>query len=501
MTDDLRFAQMMREDASALPPPEKINPWQMAMTQVLWGFGLSTITLNFLYLDYILPALGAVLLVLGFRTLRRENRPLRWCYILSIAKLLVCAAGDVLAALPVKVELPGAYISTAVTLVLYICLWRGMVEVSRAAGAEKPAAPAAGAMALFYALLLPLALIGLQGWLLVMPILIVYAAILRNMWKLTRSLENMGYAITAAPVRLPGWAVLWGSLAAMLAAVLLTAFLGQRYPMDWQPRQDAPQDASIRQSLLGKGFPADVLDDLTADEVTQLSGAVRVYHQTERLYSSTAYRKVTLSRFLSDPPHTLQYDRTLTETDDAGNRTYRYVYRVYDTLEQTMRHVAVELPAEDGAARFVYIHHLTYATPTSPYTEMLELWPAWQTQDGWFPGGHVSGRVLCERNGTAQAAPFHTLESGSQQVSDLFGTRQTQRITAGWSFPRNAEHARAYVFYDALRGEDGWVIESWANYVCQTAPVYPFRDAAALWHSYGSDAYSLRQTALQVFDG
>lgn len=501
MTDDLRFAQMMREDASALPPPEKINPWQMAMTQVLWGFGLSTITLNFLYLDYILPALGAVLLVLGFRTLRRENRPLRWCYILSIAKLLVCAAGDVLAALPVKVDLPGAYISTAVTLVLYICLWRGMVEVSRAAGAEKPAAPAAGAMALFYALLLPLALIGLQGWLLVMPILIVYAAILRNMWKLTRSLEDMGYAITAAPVRLPGWAVLWGSLAAMLAAVLLTAFLGQRYPMDWHARDDAPQDAAIRQSLLDKGFPAQVLDDLTADEVAQLSGAVRVYHQTERLYSSTAYRKVTLSRFLSDPPHTLQYDRTLTETDDAGNRTYRYVYRVYDTLEQTMTHVAVELPEEDGVRRYIYIHHLTYAAPPSPYTEMLELWPAWQTQGDWFPGGHVSGRVLCQKNGTAQAAAFHTLKSGSQQVSDLFGTRQTQRITAGWSFPRGVESPRAYVFYDALRGQDGWVIESWANYVCQTAPVYPFRDAAALWHSYGSDAYSLRQTALQVFDG
>ena len=297
------------------------------------------------------------------------------------------------------------------------------------------------------------------------------------------------------------YSVLWGALGALLAAVLLAMFLGQRYPMDWQPQQDAPQDAAIRQSLLDKGFPAQVLDDLTADEVTQLSGAVRVYHQTERLYSNTDYREVTLSRFLRDPPHTLQYDHTLTETDDAGNRTYRYVYRVYDTLEQTMRHVAVELPAEDGAARFVYIHHLTYAAPPSPYTEMLELWPAWQTQGGWSPGGHVSGRVLYERNGTAQAAPFHTLESGSQQVSDLFGTRQTQRITAGWSFPHGVESPRAYVFYDALRGEDSWVIESWANYVCQTAPVYPFRDAAALWHSYGSDAYSLRQTALQVFDG
>lgn len=503
MTDERRFDDLLREDAAALPPPAagEINPWSMAMTRVLWGLGLITITLNFLYLDVILPAVGGLLLVLGFCTLRRENTPLRWCYILSLASLAVRGACIVLAALPVETGLAPAYVNIALLQVLYVCLWRGMVGVSRAAGEEKPAATAAGAMAVFYAVLTVLALIGVEGWLLVLPMLVLYILLLRSMVRLSRSLADTGYAITAAPVRLPDAAVLWGGLGVLLAAVLLAMFLGQRYPMDWQPRQDAPQDASIRQSLLEKGFPADVLDDLTADEVAQLSGAVRVYHQTERLYSNTDYREVTLSRFLRDPPHTLQYDHTLTETDDAGNRTYRYVYRVYDTLEQTMRHVAVEIPAEGDTARFVYIHHLTYAASPSPYTEMLELWPAWQTQSDWFPGGHVSGRVLCERNGTAQAAAFHTLKSGSQQVSDLFGTRQTQRITAGWSFPRGVESPRAYVFYDALRGQDGWVIESWANYVCQTAPVYPFRDAAALWHSYGSDAYSLRQTALQVFDG
>ena len=503
MTDERRFDDLLREDAAALPPPAagEINPWSMAMTRVLWGLGLITITLNFLYLDVILPAVGGLLLVLGFCTLRRENTPLRWCYILSLASLAVRGACIVLAALPVETGLAPAYVNIALLQVLYVCLWRGMVGVSRAAGEEKPAATAAGAMAVFYAVLTVLALIGVEGWLLVLPMLVLYILLLHSMVRLSRSLADTGYAITAAPVRLPDAAVLWGGLGVLLAAVLLAMFLGQRYPMDWQPRQDAPQDASIRQSLLEKGFPADVLDDLTADEVAQLSGAVRVYHQTERLYSNTDYREVTLSRFLRDPPHTLQYDHTLTETDDAGNRTYRYVYRVYDTLEQTMRHVAVEIPAEGDTARFVYIHHLTYAAPPSPYTEMLELWPAWQTQGDWFPGGHVSGRVLCERNGTAQAAAFHTLKSGSQQVSDFFGTRQTQRITAGWSFPRGVESPRAYVFYDALRGQDGWVIESWANYVCQTAPVYPFRDAAALWHSYGSDAYSLRQTALQVFDG
>ena len=295
--------------------------------------------------------------------------------------------------------------------------------------------------------------------------------------------------------------MLWGGLGVLLAAVLLTAFLGQRYPMDWHARDDAPQDETIRQQLLTKGFPSYVLDDLTAEEVSRMAGAVRVYRQVERLYSDTDYRTITTTHYMSDPVRPLVFDRTITDVDGEGERHYTYVYRVYDTLEQTMTHVAVELPEEDGVRRYIYIHHLTYAAPLSPYTEMLELWPAWQTQGDWFPGGHVSGRVLCERNGTAQAAAFHTLKSGSQQVSDLFGTRQTQRITAGWSFPRGVESPRAYVFYDALRGQDGWVIESWANYVCQTAPVYPFRDAAALWHSYGSDAYSLRQTALQVFDG
>lgn len=503
MTDDLRFDELLREDAAALPPPAdgEITPWRTAMDRILWGMGLTTITLNFLWLDVLLPAIGAVLLVLGFRTLRRENAPLRWGYRLSLLALAIRFAGDVLAALPVDVGNTLAYVHIPVTLALYVCLWRGMVGVSRAAGAEKPAAPAAGAMAVFYAALTALALIGLEGWLLVLPLLALYLFLLRSMVRLSRSLTDTGYAITAAPVRLSDSAVLWGALGALLAAVLLAMFLGQRYPMDWQPRQDAPQDADIRQSLLDKGFPSYVLDDLTAEEVSRMAGTVRVYRQVERLYSDTDYRTITTTHYMSDPDRPLVFDRTITDVDGEGERHYTYVYRVYDTLEQTMTHVAVELPEEDGVRRYIYIHHLTYAAPPSPYTEMLELWPAWQTQGGWSPGGHVSGRVLYERNGTAQAAPFHTLESGSQQVSDLFGTRQTQRITAGWSFPHGVESPRAYVFYDALRGEDSWVIESWANYVCQTAPVYPFRDAAALWHSYGSDAYSLRQTALQVFDG
>ena len=67
-------------------------------------------------------------------------------------------------------------------------------------------------MAVFYAVLTVLALIGVEGWLLVLPMLVLYILLLRSMVRLSRSLADTGYAITAAPVRLPDAAVLWGGL-------------------------------------------------------------------------------------------------------------------------------------------------------------------------------------------------------------------------------------------------------------------------------------------------
>ena len=145
---------------------------------------------------------------------------------------------------------------------------------------------------IFYAVLIPLAYIGLEGWLAVLPFVIIYIVILRNLVKLSRSLADTGYVVTAAPVRLPSRAVLWGYLGMTLAAILLAMFLGQRYPMDWQPRADVPQDAAIRAELLELGFPRDVLDDLTADEVAQMAGAETVIADTQYLYDTMQYRTV-----------------------------------------------------------------------------------------------------------------------------------------------------------------------------------------------------------------
>lgn len=483
MSDDLRFDALLTEGADALPPTADVSPWRSAMSCIVWGIALKTLTLQILYLDDILPTLGCILLVLGFRTLRQENEALRWAYGLSIAAAVMRSVCAVLQALPVDVGLTFGYADGALMLGLLIALWRGMIGVSRAAGAEKPSAPAAGALAVFYAVLIPLALIGLEGWLLVLPVLAVYLVILRNLVKLFRSLENTGYAIHAAPVHLPTAAVLWGYLGLTLAAVVLAMLLGQRYPMNWQPRDDAPQDAAIRAELLELGFPQDVLDDLTAEEVAAMSGARAVFVNEDKLYNQTKYREIVMEHYLGeDPLRVLRYDRTITTKHDDGTRSYTYVYRAFDTLEQTMTSVAVELAGADGEKHYIVIHHLYYDTqPSSRYTEGMTVWPVWKMESSWRPGTLCSGRVLCTRRGTAQTAALHGLAYDDRQVTGFFGTDRRASFDAQWTRPSGAGDVRMYMLYDAFCGDDAWVLTSYGNYTRQSKPVYPFDGSMLRW--------------------
>ena len=90
--NDGEFEKKLSEDISFLPPDDrtmsKITPFKKAMNMVLTGIALNCVVLNFLCLNYILPFIGIVLSVLGFRVLRKENRWFYTCFILNIIKLV-----------------------------------------------------------------------------------------------------------------------------------------------------------------------------------------------------------------------------------------------------------------------------------------------------------------------------------------------------------------------------------------------------------------------------
>ena len=86
---DDAFEALLAQSVAELPPEEivaEVTPWRRAMNRILFGMALCAITLNFWCLNYILPAIGTVLLLLGFRALRRENRWLGGCFAVTVIR-------------------------------------------------------------------------------------------------------------------------------------------------------------------------------------------------------------------------------------------------------------------------------------------------------------------------------------------------------------------------------------------------------------------------------
>ena len=130
---DLRLTQEMAD----LPPDpgevQDYNPWQAAMSRILWGMALTTFRLEFFYLQYLLPLLGAALMYLGYRSLRRENPWFRLCWGLSGLLLAIHIALDILAATPVMGWIAGnpavnwglTWPIRGMDLLLLFALWPG----------------------------------------------------------------------------------------------------------------------------------------------------------------------------------------------------------------------------------------------------------------------------------------------------------------------------------------------------------------------------------------
>lgn len=66
---DRDFDRMLSEQLAHQPVPEsavrRVTPWSTAIGYLTWGLILTTLHLDFLYLQYLLPTVGFALLVLG----------------------------------------------------------------------------------------------------------------------------------------------------------------------------------------------------------------------------------------------------------------------------------------------------------------------------------------------------------------------------------------------------------------------------------------------------
>lgn len=284
---DDAFEALLAQSVDELPPEEivaDVTPWRRAMERVLFGLALCMVTLNFWCLNYLLPAIGTVLLLLGFRALRRENPWLGGCFVCAVLRA-ACVFPSLILNTTI---LPGdafrsaaAAVSAALMLALLLCFWQGLRAVRRKAGL--PAQGGAGSLLAWYVLMCVLAAVHYTGLLVPIAMLVGYVCILRSLFQLSRALDEAGYAITPQPVRVTDRCIALVLAAALGIGCTLGYLFGSSYRMDWQPTDtsEQTQTAAIRQQLLDLGFPEAVLNDLTPEDIAACDGAVRVVSVTE----------------------------------------------------------------------------------------------------------------------------------------------------------------------------------------------------------------------------
>ena len=461
MSEDKRFdlelvEQLADFDMTELPESPLPNPWERVTVRLLLGLGLSTIQLNFFCLQYILPALGVILLVQAFRPLRKENGWLRLCLWLS---WVLCAVK--FSELTVNATLISEWAHygtltawmTALTacawVTLYFALWRGLLAIGRKAGQEKPRADGALALLVWYLFftvcaLTPLGQMGAVAWL----VIIAYLFVLRALGKVLRFMRENGYVLQPAPVRVQdGWlTAVWFAL--LIAAIALATAFTTRYPMDWQARaadEHVVYEETV-EHLRTLGMPEEILRDLTGEDLAWLNGA----------------QAVIVSR---------------------GGSVVGFS-QVADGMIETVN-AAVLVEREEGAGRWVMLHHFTWSRmPRVRLAEKVQVMPAYFrdemiSADAARP---MTGRVLYEMGGTAMAAPFANIRQESYLSTSLFAAGPARDMWASYSIPTEADNFRGYVIYgveslvfDAIQESRTHYVHSNSYFTYPYDPVAEFR--------------------------
>ena len=513
--NDKELDRLLLEEAAGLPPPEDVvaacNPWREAMTRILLGLALGTFRLEFLYLQYLLPLLGAVLLYLGCRSLRESGVWFRLCWVLSGGLLGLHMARDVLGATPVlewiagrpALDLALAGIFTAVNVVLLAALRKGVREQFSAAG-DRPRDWLGRGLAVYllsvaaavWTQLVPGTQPGMIGvqitneWLYygrAAAFIALRIYLLVCIYRQGEALAGRGYGVVPAPVRLSARGVVLLAFGLVLAAIPAALFLSCR-ESPAPETQAAPltrEQRLVRQRLEELGLPETVAAALDGAELERLEGA-------EQVIPGAWFDTSAGSR-------------------EVPRMEGSAVVEALGDGEAELSVWFVLLP--DGRVRAIHFFRCR-ALPSLRLQEQFTADPS-----GYFATGDFAGRLLFDREGTVWEAQVELRLGGGETAEELpewsawihsdelekFGRLH---LSPWFSFaiPRGAEEARGYLSYtispDPEPEQGTWGDAAYSFLRHQSRLLhYPYVSLDALGgEPYGAD-YGPMETVWAAFDG
>lgn len=491
--NDMSFEDLLKSSVPYKPPEEIINiitPWKKAIKRIMWGLGLSIMSLNLFYLNIILPIIGMILLLLGLRVLRNENKWFKAYYMFAIADTVYMAVLFIVNTIPTfKALVPEeVFLVTNVSLpfIELILFCKSFYTAEKDAGITPRKAPVIS-LILWYALLVCLAIVNFTGYLLPYVMIIGFVVIMVSLGKISKEIDEIGYSIKNAPVKISD-SMLTAIVAVVMVSCFAFGFISGRdgYKMQWQVK-DQSEHGSVQQiktDLISLGFPEKVLDDMSAEDILACEGATQVVTDMDK--------------------HPFNKGREVKKVTEYSESTHIYTTTVYDVEEMAITGIGVRLKSDDGRTRWKIIHHFDWTVNPGFYgTESIQLWPAYKNNRGWFPDSAFTGRVLYTKDGVDYVSPYHSIGDETYTSENIFfGTQTDTDVFATFSLPGEGENQRGYLSYTIIdNSESGYIIDSWFNYTHQISFLqYPVVTAKEKRQSSNlNDDYPFRtvQDALQ----
>lgn len=450
MNDWNEFDRELMETVTDLPPAAStvraVTPWREAMDRILLGLCLTCFTLNFLYLQYLLPAIGTVQLYLGFRTLRGNNRYFKLCWFFIICKAILLFTSFVLNATPYSDVLTGlrTALQTGIILAMLLILRQALRLSAAAADHAMDRDPLLWA-AVWYAALIALALFWPEpGWVVFFLMVFAFYRIAKSLHGVTAELEKWGCGVRASPVRLSGQQFQMVYYTSLLALVLLCGLLSNHIWLKAEPIEQTftTAEEASRQHLRELGMPEEFLAQLPEEELRQLAGASACQYLENEETSSGNNKSPCLSG-------AMVY---------LGGGTARfYVLAEYaDDVPLFWQNLAEF--ANSSTVRWDGACYLTYEKDDTAYRTIVPVQEATETVDNYFTGPSESTFIRA----------WYSFPAGAKNRTCLFIC--TQKL---WE----AKTPAADYYYDCI-----------VNFYRSHLPItYPYRPLTGWESSYPVD--------------
>lgn len=392
------------------------NNWRIPINCIAIGFAFTVITFNFFWLQYILPVIGVALLYLGFRALHKENKWLNAGWIFSIINALLYIAKLIYTCTPLNTKFDNAYIILFVLTGFELCfifIFRhGLKRLAKKGNIKLKRDPILGLL-VWKILMIISVITGAGGlWWVLIPLMIFYFYTIYSLGKLAEEFGELPFEPMDETGKTISKKIIigYGLVCVLIVSICCVTF----YHIELEETElKTSNTQELREVLVEKGFPKDIIKDISDNEIMLLKNPIYVDSSSE----------------------ILNYGYNLEATS------------IYIELEDNSMYSVQYFNWKDGKAYW----RDNFSVSCS---EVLKL---------------ISGRLLYEEKGIEKIALIPKLKNELITSNDWFGNLlESWTITGSVNYPFGSTKQRGYVFYKLDLKEDvcfGGNIFNYAHYI------------------------------------